>query len=72
MERDDERTGGEVAFLYKKERDLKLEEVDVGSGTMSEDVLAMKVECKSENGKREIFCCDSIYDSRKWREGRIV
>ena len=39
-----ETLGGGVAFLHRKERNFKIDEIDVGNSAMSEDVLAVRVE----------------------------
>ena len=38
-----ETLGGGVAFLHRKERNFKVDVIDVGNSTMSEDVLAVGV-----------------------------
>ena len=48
-----EKLGGGVALLHRKVRNLRVEELDIGDSVESEDVLAVRVECRNESGRAE-------------------
>ncbi|MPC84694.1 hypothetical protein E2C01_079440 [Portunus trituberculatus] len=48
-----ETQGGSVAFLYRKESGLKVDELGVGTCENSEDVMAVRVECTDGRGRVE-------------------
>ena len=56
-----ERLGGGVAFLHRKESNLKVEELDVGSSAMSEDILVLRVECAGKHDRHESFVVAVVY-----------
>ena len=56
-----ERLGGGVAFLHRKESNLKVEELDVGSSAMSEDILVLRVECVGKHDRHESFVVAVVY-----------
>lgn len=56
-----DRIGGGVTFLYRKERNFRIEKLDVGNCIMSEDILAVKVECTGERGKCERLVVIVVY-----------
>ena len=56
-----DRLGGGVAVLLKKDKNFKVEKLDVGSCDMSEDILAVRVECAGEQGKNERFVVVVVY-----------
>ena len=53
--------GGGVALLYRKERGLKVEELDVGTCESSEDVMAVRVECTDGLGRVEKMVLVVVY-----------
>ncbi|XP_063861825.1 uncharacterized protein LOC135101590 [Scylla paramamosain] len=69
-----ETLGGGVALLYKKERGLKVKEIDVGECTSSEDVLAVRVECMDGHGRPEkvvlVVAYMTVMGERAERENR--
>ena len=56
-----ETLGGGVAFLHRKERNFKVEEIDVGSCASSEDVLAVRIECMNKHGRPESMIMVVVY-----------
>ena len=46
-----ERLGGGIAFLHRKEGNFKVEEIDAGDSDMSEDVLPVRVERLDDHEK---------------------
>lgn len=56
-----EKLGGGIAFLHRKERNLKVEELDVGNSPSSEDVLAVRVECMNNKSRPERICVIVAY-----------
>ena len=56
-----ETLGGGVAFLLRKERNFKVEEIDVGSCANSEDVLAVRLECMNNHGRPESMVMIVVY-----------
>lgn len=56
-----ETMGGGVAFLHRKNENLKVEELDVGNSASSEDVLAVSVECKNKKGRLERVVMVVVY-----------
>ncbi|KAG0714930.1 hypothetical protein GWK47_013130 [Chionoecetes opilio] len=56
-----EKLGGGVAFLHRKEGNLKVDEIDVGNSAMSEDVLAARVECLGQNDVEKKFIVIVVY-----------
>ena len=56
-----ETQGGGVAFLLRKESNLKVEEIDVGNSASSEDVLAVRMECMSRSGRSEKVVMVVVY-----------
>ncbi|XP_045120039.1 uncharacterized protein LOC123509656 isoform X1 [Portunus trituberculatus] len=56
-----ETQGGGVAFLYRKESGLKVEELGVGTCESSEDVLAVRVECTDGRGRVEKMVLVVVY-----------
>ena len=69
-----EKRGGGIALLYRKERGMKVEEMDVGTSADSEDILAVKVECRNEKGKPEsmivVVAYMTVEGERAIRENR--
>ena len=59
--RKQEKHGGGVALLYRKDKNLRIEEIDVGNCESSEDVLALRVECKNKCGKLESMIVIVVY-----------
>ena len=53
--------GGGVALLQRKERNFKVDEIDVGNGAMSEDVLAVRVEHIDQQSRRERMIMILVY-----------
>ncbi|MPC79009.1 hypothetical protein E2C01_073520 [Portunus trituberculatus] len=53
--------GGGIAFMYRKERNFREEKTDVGRCAMSEDILAVKVECTGEHRKCESLVVIVVY-----------
>ncbi len=47
--------GGGVALLCRKGKGYRVEKLNVGNSALSEDVLAMKVECTNAQGKPEML-----------------
>ena len=56
-----EKMGGGVAFLLRKDADLKVEELGVGECSSSEDVLAISVECVNGCGRTERLIMVVVY-----------
>ena len=56
-----DRAGGGVALVHRKERNLRVEKLDVEQCAMSEDILAVKVECIGKHGKCERFVVIVVY-----------
>ena len=56
-----EKVGGGVAFLFRKEKNMKVEEIDVGSCASSEDVLAVRVKCMNRRGRAECVIMVLVY-----------
>ena len=56
-----DKMGGGVALIYKKDRNIRLEEIDIGNGEMSEDIIAMRVECKGGQNETESFVIVIVY-----------
>lgn len=59
--RKQDKLGGGVALLHKKVRNLRVEELDIGDSAESEDVLAVRVECRSERGRAERIVVVVVY-----------
>ncbi|MPC72198.1 hypothetical protein E2C01_066495 [Portunus trituberculatus] len=59
--RTQETLGGGIVLLYKKGRGLKVEEIDVGRCESSEDVMAVRVECKNKVGRTEKMVVGVVY-----------
>ncbi len=59
-------------FLYRKEKNFRIEKLDIGNCAMSEEILAAKVECTGEHGKCEtlvvIVVCMTVEGERAARE----
>ena len=52
------RKGGGVAVMWRKDAKIECEVLDVGNCEMSEDILAMKLECLGNKSKKEaVFVC---------------
>ena len=56
-----EKIGGGVAFLHRKESNLKVEELDVGNSAMSEDILAVRMECGGQRDRCESLVVAVVY-----------
>ena len=56
-----QKLGGGVALLHRKTRNLGVEELDVGDSAESEDVLAVRVECRNESGRAERIVVVVVY-----------
>ena len=65
-----ERMGGGVALLYRKERNFVFEEVDIGNSAMSEDILVMKVECMDTERKKVKMIIAVAYMTVESERGR--
>jgi hypothetical protein len=56
------RKGGGVAILYRNDKDIRVQEIDVGETAKSEDILAMKIETM-KNQEKEIMIVMVVYMS---------
>ena len=56
-----DKSGGGVAFLHRKEGNYKVDEIDVGDNEMSEDVLAVRVECMDQHEQMVKFIVVVVY-----------
>ena len=56
-----ETLGGGIAFLHKKERNFKVDEIDVANSAMSEDVLAVRVEYIDQQVRSERMIMIVVY-----------
>ena len=66
--------GGGVALLHRKCKGFRVEQLDVGNNAVSEDILAVRLECKSNPGKTEQMIVIVVYmtveGERATRENR--
>ena len=53
--------GGSIVFLHRKESNFKFDEIDVGNSAMSEDRLAVRVECIDQQDRSERMIMIMVY-----------
>lgn len=56
-----ERIGGGVAVMYRKDRNFRMERLELCKCAMSEDILAMRVECTGDWNMSERFVVIVVY-----------